>query len=369
MQSARKCLAGAVLVPVLLGACRSGPVTRPVVGVAYPPWAAGFVQVAESTLRADWGDTALVPRFLLDRDSRPERIERTLEWAQELLRTPGISVIVGPSTSNAALAVAPMMNAAAVPQLIPNATSRRLDQTGPWVFRLVANDSVEGAFLVRQILARSGLRRVLVLYANDEYGQGLRVGVREGLSRVGLAPTAELPVSQESDFALLFESEFVHRRPDVIVAAVRNPELVRAGAALKRRGSRVPLFLGDGAFGPRAFHATVGPVRFEIFGAVSWLRPDADSAGRVYIHRFERIMGRAPRSEDALIHDALIVAATAVRESQGDPTRIRRWLLALGTSRPPFPGATGPIAFSGGAIRSFRLGRFVHDSAVDAEIR
>ena len=36
---------------------------------------------------------------------------------------------------------------------------------------------------------------------------------------------------------------------------------------------------------------------------------------------------------------------------------------------PPFQGVTGPIDFRVGRERAFRLGRFVDDSGVDAEIR
>ena len=368
MQSPREWLAGAGCIAVLLGACRSGPPTVPVVGVAYPPWAKGFVQVAESTLREEWGDTAVVPRFVLDTDPAPERVDRTVAWTQALLRTPGIAVVVGPSTSNAALAVAPMVNAAGLPQIIPNATSRRLDQAGPWIFRLVGNDSAEGAFLVQQILARPGLRRVLVLYANDEYGQGLRTGVREELARAALVPTAEIPVEKESDFELLFRNEMVQRRPDVIIGAFRNPELVRAGAALVRLRSRIPVFVGDGAFGPLELHRTVGPVPFRVYGATTWIPADADSAGQVYIRRFRRILGRWPRPEDVMIHDALLLAATAIREGGGDRRRMRLWLRSLGATRPPMIGAAGPIDFRADRARPFRLGRFVHDSAVDAEL-
>jgi ABC-type branched-subunit amino acid transport system substrate-binding protein len=369
MPSVRACLAGIILTTALLGACKSGPPATPAVGVAYARWAGTFVQLAESTLHADWGDTAPVPRFILDSDPAPERIERTVEWTGQLLRAPGVSIIVGPSTSNAALAVAPTINAAAIPEIIPNATSRRLDQAGPWVFRLVGNDSAEGAFLVQQILARRPLRRVLILYVNDEYGQGLRAGVHQALQGAGLTPTAELPVEVESDFELLLRNEFSQRRPDVIVAALRNPEFARAAAALLRLGSRVPVFVGDGAFGPEALRHAVGPVPFEVYGVTFWLRSDADSAGSAYIDRFRRMWGRSPRSEDALIHDALTLAAAAQREGNDDPRRMRLWLLSLGVTRPPFQGVAGPIDFRADHPRPFRLGRFVADSAVDAELQ
>jgi len=237
------------------------------------------------------------------------------------------------------------------------------------VFRVVENDSVEGSFLVRQILARPHLRRVLVLYTNDEYGQGLRSGIQDELFRAGLAPTAELPVGAGSDFELLFRNELKQRRPDVIVCAVRNPEMAGAAAALIRLGSRIPVFVGDGAFGPRALRGAVGPVPFEVYGVAFWLRDDVDSTGRAYIADFHRIRHEWPRGEDALIHDALTLAAVATRESGGDPHRMRLWLLSLGVTRPPFDGVAGPIDFRPDHPRPFRLGRYVADSAVDAEIR
>jgi ABC-type branched-subunit amino acid transport system substrate-binding protein len=222
--------------------------------------------------------------------------------------------------------------------------------------------------MVRQILARRTLRRVLILYVNDEYGQGLRAGVHQALQLVGLTPTAELPVGRESDFDLLLRNEFAQRHPDVIVGAFRNPEFARAAEALIRLHSRIPVFVGDGAFGPEALRGAVGPVPFEVYGVTFWLRTEADSAGTAYIDRFHRIWNKWPRSEDALIHDALTLAATAQREGKNDPRRIRLWLLSLGVTRPPFPGAAGPIDFRADHPRPFRLGRFVADSAVDAEI-
>lgn len=368
MQSARQCSA-LIFVAVALGACRAGPPKPLTLGMAYPPWAQGFVAVAESTMAEEWPDSILRPRIVLDRDSLPERVERTIEWTQELLRDPSVRIVVGPSASRAALAAAPLVNAAAIPLIVPSATARQLAQAGPWVFRMAGDDSLEGAFLVQQILRRPGLRRVLILYTNDEYGQGLRAGLAEELARTGLQPTSEVPVDLRSDFETLFRSEFASRRPDVIIGAFRNPELAAAGRALGRLGSRIPLFVGDGAFGPLAFHQQVGETSFPIYGAVLWLPDPRDSVARAYTERFRRILGRTPRPEDAVIHDAIMLAATALVAGRGDPHEMRRWLLALGVTTPSYPGVSGPVDFRVDRPRPFRLGRFVHDSGVDAELR
>ena len=366
MLTARECLAGPFLGCALLAGCARRPAVRPVIGVAYPSWSAPFIAEAESTLKRQWGDTATLPRFLYDSLPLPETADRVVAWTQELLHVPGLAVIVGPSASHTALAVAPVINAAAIPQLVPNATSRHLDEVGPWTFRLVANDSVEAEFLATQIAARPGLRRVLLLFVNDAYGQGLRGALHGALARADLALTSELSVSAQSDFDALFRSEFRARPPDVIIGAFRNPELAGAARALERLGSRRPLFVSDGAYGPRALHARVPEPPFPVYGVSFWIPAAGDTAVARFRADFARVTGWDPRPEDVMIHDALVLAATAVRETKGDPGRIRLWLLSLGADRPPFPGAGGPIELRGPRRRPLLLGRFVGDTAVPA---
>ena len=368
MLKASECLAGTVFLFVLCTGCRRSVPERPVIGVAYPYWSAPFIAEAESTLRREWGDTASLPVFLYDTLHTPETADRTVIWTQFLLGQPGLAVIVGPSASHTALAVAPAINTAGIPEIIPNATSRHLDQVGPWTFRLVANDSVEGEFLVHQIAARPSLKRVLLLFVNDAYGQGLRSAVHDALDRAGLHLTAELSVSAASDFDILFRSEFRERPPDVIIGAFRNPDLAAAGRALARLGSRRPLFVSDGAYGPLAFHDQVPHPGFEVYGVSFWLPTADDTAAARFRTDFSRVTGWTPRPEDVMIHDALVLAAHAVRESQGDPGRIRRWLLTLGAERPPFPGAAGPIDLQGPNRRPLHLGRFTPDGAVQADL-
>ena len=368
MQSARLTLAGTLLVAFQLVACRPQRPARPVIVVAYPLWSSAYVELAESTLARTWGDTVPLPRFVYDQDSPNEVMERVVSWTQEALRQPGVTALVGPSSSRTALAVAPMANREGIPEIIPSSTSRLLHQTGPWTFRLVPDDSVEGEFLVHQVLARPGLRRVLVLYTNDEYGQGLRAGVREALARAGLAPTAELPISAESDFELLLRNEFSSRRPDAVVAAIRNVEMIPLTKGLKRLGARIPVFAGDGAFSPFVLNTAVGALPFELHAVAFWLPAEADSIGRDFIARFEARTERRARPEDALAYDALVLAGYAVREGHGDPQAARRWLLSLGVTRPPFAGAAGPISFTDPGQRPLRLARFVGDSVVRSDL-
>jgi ABC-type branched-subunit amino acid transport system substrate-binding protein len=325
-----------------------------------------YVQVAESTLVRRWGDTATIPRFVFDTLDERENVERSVEWTRELLRVPGLAIVVGPSSSHIALASAPLLNAAAVPQLLPTVTNARVDQSGPWTFRLAPNDSTQGDFLVHEILARPTLRKALVLYTNDAYGQGLRAGLHAAAQGTDLVITAELPVDPRSDFALLLEPELARRPPDVIIGAFRTTELLGTAETLVRRGSRIPLFIGDGAFDPGTLDRIVPSRRFEIYGASFWYHDRGDALDDEFSALFTRLVGRSPAPEHAMIQDALILAATAAREGRV-PVQVRRWLLSLGKETPPFQGVTGAIDLSTVDSRPYRLGRFVGAGSVPVE--
>ena len=368
MRTARARRAATFLFSSLILGCTSPGPGRPVVGVAYPSWSRPFIVEAESTLREEWGDTATLPWFVWDSLGGPESADRSVIWTQELLRIPGLAVVVGPSASHTALAVAPAVNAVSIPEIIPTATSRQLDQVGPWTFRLVANDSVEAEFLVHQIAARRSFRSVLLLFVNDAYGQGLRSALRDALGRAGIVRTGELSVSRESDFDALFRNEFARRPPDAILGAFRNSELAPAALSLIRLRSRIPVFVSDGAFGPAELHEVAPRLPFDVFGVAFWLPTPGDTTALRFQRRFYRLYGRRPRPEDMMIHDALVLAATATRATGGDPRALRYWLLSLGASRPPYRGVAGPIDLRAPNLRPFHLARFTGDSAVRAEL-
>ena len=54
---------------------------------------------------------------------------------------------------------------------------------GPWTFMLAPDDSAEGAFMAAFAAERLGAQRVSIFFVNDEYGAGLRDGVRAELQQ------------------------------------------------------------------------------------------------------------------------------------------------------------------------------------------
>lgn len=98
-----------------------------------------------------------------------------VETARRLIETDGVSAIVGPNASAAALPIARSVSGAiGIPTISPSATSPQLTgvDDNDYFFRTALSDSVQGPVLAR-VTQRRGFNNVGLIYKDDAYGQGL----------------------------------------------------------------------------------------------------------------------------------------------------------------------------------------------------
>ena len=98
-----------------------------------------------------------------------------VETARRLIETEGVSAIVGPNASAAALPIARSVSGAiGIPTISPSATSPELTHVddNDYFFRTALSDSVQGPVLAR-VTRGLGFDNVGVIYEDDAYGRGL----------------------------------------------------------------------------------------------------------------------------------------------------------------------------------------------------
>ncbi len=274
-----------------------------------------------------------------------ERVDNEANRAERLVETPGLFALVGHLGSRGSLAAAPVYNRAEVVQLVPTATSQLLRDVGPWTFTLTANDSVEGAALGRFAAEYLGARRVALFYVPDEYGKGLRVAAMRQLREQDVRVVDNVPVVAEADLEVLLGSSIRRSPPDLILCmcpAAQTGNLARIARQLQP-GLRV--LAGDAATSLSTLIEAGGQATDSIYVATFWVPPGTTDAGRKFTARFKAMTGRLPEAGDALVYDAIMLLATAATNVGTRHEMIRQYLEALGTSRPPYPGVTGPVAF------------------------
>jgi ABC-type branched-subunit amino acid transport system substrate-binding protein len=341
-------LAAALVVGVAIvsTACGgAGSVAR----IVYPyPWRGPAVSLAAEAAIAAWGGRSAleIPDSIMGAAVLRPGIDGEIDYATAMTAVPGVVAAVGPLSSRATLLVAPIYAERHIPLIAATASSSRLRAAGPWVFQLAPDDEEEGAFMARFILDRVGVRRVTVFYlVADEYGIGLRAGLVQALRSRGVTPVDEVGIFEDSPFDRRVAESLRRAVPEIVVVAARSPEALAIARAVHERAPHALVLVGDAVLLDAAFVKAVGQAASVIHG-VTWWRPDmADTVSRSFVRRFERSGGVRPDVVDAMVYDAIMVAARAVHDVGPDPAAVRRYLSELGAKRPAYRGVTGPISF------------------------
>jgi branched-chain amino acid transport system substrate-binding protein len=351
----------AALVTALTTAC-GGAQQPAVVGYAFQISGQPSVAVARDEV-ASWPAGGPEIRFVFDSVAAGEPADVEIERAQRLVAVPGIVGVVGHAGSRGTLAGAPVYNEAGLPHVAPTSTSRLLRRAGPWTFSLAPDDSTEGAFIAEFVVASLGARAVSVFYVNDEYGEGLRDGVRAHLLPRGVTLLNEVSFGPRSDVAVLVEASLRRGRPDAVISAGRWGETAALARHLAARVPGIRVVAGDGAmYLPRLAEAA-GPAAAALFVVDFWVADSADPASREFVERYRRVTGAEPLGPQAMSHDALMLLARAVRDVGPGREAIRHYLESLGRERLPYPGITGPISFGPGRRTNLVMTRLVEGRA------
>ncbi|PYP73740.1 MAG: hypothetical protein DMD41_04525 [Gemmatimonadetes bacterium] len=342
---------GVLGLAALLG-CRASPRVA-LIGWAFPIAVTSNAQVARDELDS-WPAAGRPPiRIISDSVVQGDSPDREVERAGRLAALPGMVVVVGHGGSRGSLAAAPVYNQAGIPQIVPSSTSRLLHKAGPWTFMLPPDDSIEGAFMGAFAVERLHVRRASIFYINDEYGAGLRDGIVAALGGRGVRIVDRVSFETQSDMPTLVAATLHRGVPDVLLVAGRQRETGAIARLAQRRVPGLRIVAGDGALVLPTLADNAGAAAESVYVVAFWLPDAPDSLSRAFVERFRRVVGRDPQSTDAMSHDALLLAATAIRAVGARRGAVRDYLRALGRSRPAFLGVTGPITFT--ANRPVRL--------------
>jgi branched-chain amino acid transport system substrate-binding protein len=326
-----------------------GPVR---IGVAFPTrnTPAIFMAVNEVNARGGIGGRPLTVVL----DTIPVAAEPAdLEIRRaEYLVSRGVTAVIGHGGSRGSLAAAPVYNESGVVHVVPTGTSRLLANAGAWTLPMPPNDSVEGAFIAEWVRDVLGARTVALFYVNDEYGIGLRDGVKAALVGGPVRILHEQRFDVGSDMAVLTDAVLSADVPDVAVVAGRTAQTAQTAQVARRlaqRRVRTRVMAGDGALTLPDLADLAGEGGDGILVATFWLPVPGDSIDRRFTRQFQQRVGRPVTATDAMLYDATHVLARAMDEAGTEPARVRDYLLSLGLRRPRHRGVTGDIGFGPGA--------------------
>lgn len=298
-------------------------------------WRAGMALALEEF---GSGNEGVRIEAVVQNDSKPngeEDVSRARSAATAAVADPRALAVVGPASSSATAAAAPVLNRADMLEVVMSSTAVSLtirDDANPGpppdvaptgrrtIVRVVPNDEVQARALV-DYLREEGIRRAAVVDDGGRFGTGLASGVIADAR--GEAPLVERGgTSDRGSVAALARRIAVENAPKpgrwALILAVNDQEMaLRAAKAVQEVDSSAAI-VGPDSLARRAFLAGV-----EAFERSTYL-VSFELPARYYGPEGERVteilrgrLGREPGAGSLFAYEAMALAISAIDEAYG----------------------------------------------------
>jgi branched-chain amino acid transport system substrate-binding protein len=226
--------------------------------------------------------------------------------AQKLLNQDKVIGIVGAVMSKVSLAVAPICQAAGVPQISPTSTNAMVTKVGDYIFRACFIDPFQGTVMAKYVYETLGLKTAAVLYDNgNDYNKGLAENFK--LSFEGLGGKI---VSYE---AFTDEEKTVDYKAQLTKIKAANPAFLYlpnyyGSAALQLKQARemgfnAPAGGGDGWDSTKLVEIGGEAVEGGVFSN-HFSKDDKTPAVQQFVTKYTTKYGEAPDALAALAYEA-----------------------------------------------------------------
>jgi branched-chain amino acid transport system substrate-binding protein len=355
-------VAFALLASVALAGCHAE--SAPILIGAAGPWARDVgaatrrgIELAIEEINSAGGVSGRKVQAVL-RDDGGEGA-RAAEIAQEFVDG-GVLGVIGHVNSGPTIAAAKVYDGH-VAMIATSATSPALSGISPWVFRVIASDSINGDMIAR-FATQLGHKRAAIIYENDSYGRGLAAAFYR---RFGGEIVSVDPIAPDATDLEPYISYYKSRAPDIVFAIGGGP----SGLALLREAHRQQL---DADFvGSDGWTAIVADTALSegVYVGAPFTAEDPRPEARRFVDAFRRRFGMVPDDKAALGYDATRLLVRAIAAAGPDRAAVRAYLASL-TDSTAYHGVTGDIRFqeSGDpAAKGLAMTRVTHGLLVLAE--
>ena len=276
--------------------------------------------------------------------------QKAITVAGELKGDPRIVAVIGHVNSSASLSAAKIYNVSdstgqPVLQISPASSAPALTQAGEWTFRVTPTD-LEFSPALAAHARQMNLRRAAVVYANDDYGQGVRATFESAFRGGGGAVVAAdpyLPAIIERGTELdPYLMRALGRGADALVIGGQAAEGVKIIQAARRLGFTGPILGSDGLTGAK----DAGAVAEGVFVSSAFLPDRADDLAQRFVANYRRAYNALPDHRGAMTYDVVYLLKNAIEAAGTDRQALRDHVARIGRDgRPPHPGVSGAIAF------------------------
>lgn len=262
--------------------------------------------------------------------------------AQKFASDGSITGILGHFFSGCTLAAGPIYQQNGIPTIAMASTNPDVAKIGDYVFRINVGDNYQGSQLAKQLYEKDKIRRVAVIYDNNDYGKGVTSVFIKTFKELGGEITAEESYigGQDKDFSAIV-TKIKASNPEAIMMASIYSEGALIVQQSRNIGLNVPFVCTDSMY--TSDFIKLGGKAVEGVRVVAYFHPsDPRPAAQKFVKAYKEKYNKEANSWSPFAYDALYTMADAIKRAGSlDRQAIRK---AISETK-DLQGATGITTF------------------------
>ncbi len=278
-------------------------------------------QLAIDEINANVGATAvkIVPIYE-DDASTPQQ---GINIFNKFINADKVAIIIGPTLSSTAKATDPIAQQAGVPVLAISNTAKGITEIGDFIFRVSLPEAVVVPNTVRAARERLGIRKVAVLYGNDDaFTKAGYEAFKKALGENGVEIVSEQTFAKgDRDFSPQL-TQVRGLNPDAIVVSALVDEA--SGIVSQARQLGIPAkvrIIGGNGFNSPALIKNAGEAAEGVIVGASWNVTSINPVNQQFVFAFTKKYGTAPDQFAAQAYAGVKIAYEAVSHAGSAPDR------------------------------------------------
>jgi branched-chain amino acid transport system substrate-binding protein len=222
--------------------------------------------------------------------------------------------VVGHYNSGQAAAALPIYKDLPIIVITPTASETSLTTQGYRnFFRVNATDAAQGPYLANFMVNDLQGQRILLVHADNEYGQGLRAQVDQALRGLGRPPVEIIAIPEAGDTYASFLPRIQAANPDVVFLAGYETEGYVLLPELREAGINATFVASDGCF---LYEFIDGSGAAAEGAYVSGITPDPKVVAKTeWWDAYRKVESRNPGTYSIAGYSAMTVLAEATRKA------------------------------------------------------
>jgi len=281
---------------------------------------------------------------------------------QKQITVDKVRAIIGAVASSVTLAIEPIATKNRVILFSPGSSSPKLTGISRYFFRTWPSDVFEAAALAEFVSGQLHIKKVAILYVNNDYGVGLENEFSRRFAELGGQVVAVESYDQgASDFRTQL-SKLSAASPEAIYLAGVHREMALATKQIREARLRVQI-LGDADYGVQELLSMAGgAAEGAIYSTPQYDPVNGTGAVRAFADAFRGKYGKYPGPFESNAYDAMMIIAKAIAQVGTDPDRMAEYIRSLHA----YQGASGTVSFAANnevskpaSIKMVKQGEFV----------